>query len=59
MSDWEFPPDEEITDTKVLSEDEVGMCGKLKEGDPGCTSALAQPQRAEGKCRKAWPACGG
>lgn len=35
MSDWEFPPDEEITDTKVLSEEEVGMCGKLKEGDPG------------------------
>lgn len=42
------PPDEEITDTKVLSEEdvgmckklkegreEVGMCGKLKEGDPG------------------------
>lgn len=49
MSDWEFPPGEGITDIKVLSEkevgmcekpkvgreEEVGMCGKPKEGDPG------------------------
>lgn len=36
VSDWEFPPDEEITDTKVLSEEDVGCtCKKLKEGGGG------------------------
>lgn len=35
-------------------------CWKRGIQDAQCflICALAQPQRAEGKCRKAWPACG-
>lgn len=47
MSDCEFPPGERITDIKVLSEEEVGMCEKLKGGSEEEVGMCGKPKEGD------------